>query len=183
MHAMKELPNILTIARIVLIPVILSALYLVSKTGCWVAAILFALASITDYFDGALARSLDAQTSFGRVLDPIADKLLVASTLMMLVYLDRAPLVPAILILCREIVVSGLREYLSEFKVSIPVSNLAKIKTGIQFVAILILILGQQEVVSIPLVHYFGQAALWIAAMLTIFTGFAYMKEGFKRVG
>lgn len=180
-HTMKELPNILTMIRIGLIPLVLIALAILTKAGYWIAAILFGFAILTDYFDGALARSMGAQSSFGRVLDPIADKLLVASTLMMLVYYDRAPIIPAILIVCREIIVSGLREYLSEFKVSIPVSNLAKIKTVIQFIAILILILGE-EATGITLVYHLGEIAIWVAAILTIFTGYAYLKEGFSRI-
>lgn len=178
---MKELPNILTLIRIGLIPLLLIALYMSSVTSYWVAAILFTFAILTDYLDGVLARSMGAQSSFGRVLDPIADKLLVASTLMMLVYFDRAPIIPAILIVCREIIVSGLREYLSEFKVSIPVTKLAKIKTAIQFFAILVLILGE-EATTIPLLYYVGEIALWVAALLTLFTGYAYLKEGFSRI-
>ncbi len=178
---MKELPNILTLIRIGLIPLLLIALYMSSTAGYWIAAILFAFAIITDYLDGVLARSMGAQSSFGRVLDPIADKLLVASTLMMLVYFDRAPIIPAILIVCREIIVSGLREYLSEFKVSIPVTKLAKIKTSIQFVAILVLILGE-EATKTPLLYYVGEVALWVAAILTLLTGYAYLKEGFSRI-
>jgi CDP-diacylglycerol--glycerol-3-phosphate 3-phosphatidyltransferase len=177
----KGLPNILTIIRIALIPLLLIALYASSMASYWVAALLFAFAILTDYLDGVLARSMGAQTSFGKILDPIADKLLVASTLIMLVYFDRAPVIPAILIVSREIIVSGLREYLSEFKVSIPVTKLAKIKTTIQFAAILILILGE-EATTIPFVYYVGEIALWVAAILTLFTGYVYLKEGFSRI-
>ncbi len=178
---MKELPNILTIVRIGLIPLVLVGLAIATVPAYWIAAVLFGFAILTDYFDGALARSMGAQSSFGRVLDPIADKLLVTSTLMMLIYYGRAPILPAILIVCREIIVSGLREYLSEFKVSIPVSNLAKVKTVIQFAAILILILGE-EATYIKLVYHVGEVALWVAAILTVFTGYAYLKEGFSRI-
>lgn len=178
---MKELPNILTISRIILIPLILVAFYTCSSYGIWIAAALFSIASITDYFDGALARSLNAYSSFGKILDPIADKLLVASTLMMLTYFNKAPLIPSILILCREIIVSGLREYLSEFKLNIPVSKLAKVKTFVQFLALLTLILSH-EALKIPVMYYFGYVLLWLAAILTIVTGYAYMKEGLSKV-
>jgi len=178
---MKELPNILPLIRIGLIPLVLLAIASSTYLGYWAAAILFGFAIITDYFDGALARSMGVQSSFGRILDPIADKLLVASTLITLVYYDRCPVIPAILIVCREITVSGLREYLSEFKVSIPVSSLAKLKTTIQFIAILILILGTEATNSIEL-YYVGEVLIWIASVLTLLTGYAYLREGFSRI-
>ncbi len=178
---MKELPNILTIFRILLIPILVMSFYITDDLGSWLAAIIFTFASITDYFDGVLARSLNAQSQFGRVLDPIADKLLVAATLMMLVHLGKAPVLPAILILCREITVSGLREYLAEFKLSIPVTRLAKFKTGIQFAAILILLLNER-IINVPYIDLAGKIAIWIAAILTLITGYAYCKEGFKKI-
>jgi cardiolipin synthase (CMP-forming) len=178
---MRDLPNILTVTRVAIIPVLLFVMWLDTPMTYWISAGLFGFASLTDYFDGVLARHYQAHSSFGRVLDPIADKLLVASTLMMLVYFDRAPIIPALLILCREITVSGLREYLSEFKVSMPVTNLAKVKTAIQFVAILVLILGT-EATQLTLVRVIGDVLLWVAAMLTIFTGYSYLKEGFSRL-
>lgn len=178
---MKDLPNILTVSRVGIIPILLFVMWLDTPFTYWIAATIFGLASLTDYFDGVIARHYEAHSSFGRVLDPIADKLLVASTLMMLVYFDRAPIIPAILILCREITVSGLREYLSEFKVSVPVTNLAKVKTAIQFIAILVLILGA-EATQMPFVRVVGDISLWVAAILTMFTGYAYLKEGFSRL-
>lgn len=180
-YCMKSLPNILTLFRIALIPLLLVTLYLDNVYGYWVSAILFAIASITDYFDGAVARYFNAHTSFGRILDPIADKLLVSATLMMLVSFERAPLIPAILILCREITVSGLREYLSEFKVSIPVSRLGKLKTALQFIAILVLILGDESL-NMRYVTISGELLLWVTAVLTIFTGYAYFKESMKKL-
>jgi cardiolipin synthase len=180
---MRALPNILTISRIGLIPMLLLALYVAEHVGHWVAAAIFALALLTDYFDGALARNLEAQSSFGRIWDPIADKLLTASTLIMLVGFGKAPMLPALLIICREIVVSGLREYLAEFKVSIPVSRLAKVKTFLQFTAILLLIIGQEhEGDIIAIVYYLGEICLWVAAILTLMTGYTYLKEGFTKV-
>lgn len=175
---MRELPNIITILRIALIPVIVLAFFLESQTGYWIAAGIFTFASITDYFDGALARALDAQSGFGKMLDPIADKLLVAATLMMMVYYEKAPVVPAILILCREIAVSGLREYLAEFKVSVPVTNTAKIKTTFQFIAIIVLIVSEKP----SLIYSIGEVFIWVSAILTLFTGYAYCKEGVKKI-
>lgn len=116
------------------------------------------------------------------MFDPIADKLLVGAALMMLVHLDRAPVIPAILILCREIVVSGLREYLAEFKISVPVSKLAKIKTAIQMIAIIILLLGE-KVIGLPGMDILGAFSLWIAATLTLVTGYAYLKVGLSKTG
>lgn len=181
----RDLPNILTITRVVLIPILIAGFYIApyvnGNAAHWLVAGIFTFACITDYFDGILARKFNAQSSFGRVLDPIADKLLVASTLMMLVHFDRAPIIPSILILCREITVSGLREYLAEFKVSIPVSNLAKAKTTIQFIAIIILILGQ-PVLGLKYIDTIGAISLYIAALLTLVTGYAYLKEGLKTI-
>lgn len=178
---MRDLPNILTFIRIGLIPILLIVLYLEIPLGNWLAAVLFAIASLTDFFDGMLARHYDAQTSLGRILDPIADKLLVASLLMMMVYFEKAPLIPALLILCREIIVSGLREYLAEFKVSVPVSRLAKIKTAIQFIAIFILLVGN-EGLGTRYVQMIGDIMIWVAAILTIFTGYEYFHEGFNKI-
>jgi cardiolipin synthase len=177
---MRDLPNILTLLRIGLIPLLIISFYLEGLIGHWVAAIIFTFASITDYFDGMLARALNAHSSFGRMFDPIADKLLVASALMMLVHFERAPIIPAILILCREITVSGLREYLAEFKVSIPVSNLSKVKTAIQFISVTILLLGERAI-GIPYLDLIGEISLWIAAILTLVTGYAYLKEGINK--
>lgn len=176
----KDIPNTLTILRIVLIPVLILSFYLEGQLSNWVAAIIFAFASLTDYFDGLLARRFNAHTSFGRMFDPIADKLLVAATLVMLVHTNKVHVVPAILILCREITVSGLREYLAAFKFSMPVTRLAKVKTGIQMLAIIILLLGE-EATGWPHVDFIGNIAIWLAAALTLVTGYAYLREGLKR--
>ncbi len=178
---MKELPNILTVFRILLIPILIISFYINDEIGSWLAAIIFTFASVTDYLDGMLARTLNASSHFGRILDPIADKMLVASTLMMLVHFNRAPVIPTILILCREIIVSGLREYLAKFQLSIPVTRLARVKTTIQFCAILLLLLNNREM-NIPYIDYIGQASIWIAAVLTLITGYAYCKEGFNKI-
>jgi CDP-diacylglycerol--glycerol-3-phosphate 3-phosphatidyltransferase len=178
---LKDIPNILTLMRIMLIPVMVGSFYVEDKTVHYFAAGIFIFASITDYFDGFLARKLHAQTSLGKVLDPIADKLLVASTLMMLVHFDRAPVLPTIAILCREILVSGLREYLSDIAINLPVSNFGKIKTALQMLAIIILLLGE-EGTGFKFADIFGDIMIWIAATLTLVSGYAYCKEGFKHL-
>jgi CDP-diacylglycerol--glycerol-3-phosphate 3-phosphatidyltransferase len=178
---LKELPNFLTILRIILIPVVVASFYIQGNFANYIAAAIFTFASITDYFDGYLARLLKVQSNLGKMLDPIADKLLVASTLMMLVHFDRAPIIPSIAILCREILVSGLREHLAELKISIPVTSLSKIKTAVQMVAIIVLLLGEKTT-GIPYIDYVGTLALWVAAILTLFTGYVYWKEGFKNI-
>ena len=189
---LRDVPNALTVLRVVLIPILIMAFFIEEGWGRWVVATIFTFASITDYFDGFLARKWNAYSSFGRVLDPIADKLLVASTLMMLVYERNAPIIPTILILCREITVSGLREYLAEFKVSIPVTKLAKFKTAVQFIAILLLILNDQishsyclkldTLIGSSCANLIGSTVIWIAAALTLITGYAYCKEGFRKL-
>jgi cardiolipin synthase (CMP-forming) len=177
----KDIPNILTLFRIFLIPVLVASFYLDGKTSNYVATAIFIFASITDFFDGFLAKLFKAQSNFGRMLDPIADKMLVASTLVMLIHFDRAPVLPTLAILCREILVSGMREYMAEFHVSIPVSKLAKVKTTLQMVAISVLLLGS-EVMGSMLVPRIGEVLIWIAALLTLVTGYAYCREGFKHV-
>ena len=178
---LKDLPNILTVSRVLMIPILVGAFYLDGKLSNIIAAIIFIFASITDYLDGMLARVLKAHSKFGKVLDPIADKLLVASSLVMLIHMQIAPLIPTLLILCREILVSGLREHLAEFNINLPVSKLAKWKTAMQMIAIIILILGI-PVLKFPIIIFTGMAALWIASLLTLFTGYTYCKEGFKRM-
>jgi CDP-diacylglycerol--glycerol-3-phosphate 3-phosphatidyltransferase len=175
----KNIPNILTSLRIILIPILVSAFYIDSKIAHYVAVTIFIFASITDYFDGYLARVWSVQSNFGKVLDPIADKLLVAATLMMMVDRSIAPVLPTLVILCREILVSGMREYLAELKVSLPVSHLAKIKTAAQMIAIIILLLGE-EVTGIPHTDLIGEISIWIAAILTVVTGYEYLRQGIK---
>ena len=177
----KDIPNMLTMLRIVLIPVLVASFYLDNLTGRYLAAMIFIFASVTDYFDGMLARRLDAYSNFGRMLDPIADKMLVVSTLLMIVHKDLVSVFTVIIILCREIFVSGLREYLAEFKVSLPVNGLAKVKTAVQMIAISIVLLGE-EVVKIQYTSQIGKTAIWLSAVLTLITGYAYLKEVFKHI-
>lgn len=177
----KKIPNILTSLRIILIPILISTFYFDSKIAHYLVVLIFIFASVTDYFDGFLARAWSVQSSFGKVLDPIADKLLVVSTLMMMVDRDIAPVLPTLVILCREILVSGMREYLAELKVkvSVPVSHLAKIKTATQMIAIIILLLGE-KVTGIPYANIIGKILIWTASILTVITGYEYLRQGMR---
>ena len=187
---MKSLPNILTFSRVIVIPLIIASFYISDqRVAQIVAASLFIFASITDFFDGYLARVWNAQSNLGKFLDPIADKLLVVSSLVMLIYTGRADILPSLAILLREITVSGLREFLAEIKVSVPVSKLAKIKTAVQMSAIFWLLLGTKGLglasygMGLNYVDEIANSVLWIAAGLTLFTGFAYLKSGLKHIG
>lgn len=177
----RDLPNILTLSRILVIPILVASFYFPGKMSHWIAAGLFAFASITDFFDGYLARMWKVQSRLGRFLDPIADKLLVVTAILMLVHFDRAHIIPSLAILCREILVSGLREFLAEVNVSVPVSSLSKVKTGVQMLAIFLLILGA-EGTGEEMTNITGTAALWLAAVLTVITGYAYLKAGLKHM-
>jgi CDP-diacylglycerol--glycerol-3-phosphate 3-phosphatidyltransferase len=180
------LPNILTYGRVVAVPVVVMLLFWPDNAWMrWTALCIFILAGITDFFDGYLARAWSQQSSLGRMLDPIADKLLVAAVLLMLVAdhtITSFSISAAIVILCREILVSGLREYLAELKVSVPVSRVAKWKTTLQLVALGFLIAGRAADLIVPGVTQAGLVLLWIAALLTLYTGWDYMKAGIKHV-
>ena len=183
---MTSLPNILTYSRIVAIPVVVVLMLLERPLGNWLALGVYIAACITDFLDGYLARAWGQQSSLGRFLDPIADKLLVAAVLLMLVGVDTIQglaLLPAALILCREILVSGLREFLAGAQVGVPVSQLAKWKTGLQMTVIGVLIVGDALPMfgSFTLTHI-GIAGLWVAAALTIITGADYMIAGIKHI-
>ena len=174
---MKKLPNYLTLFRVILIPILVLAFYIPGSWGAWITGTIFIFASITDFFDGYLARRYDVQSNFGRWLDPVADKLLEATAIIMLVHFNKADIFPAIAILCREILVSGLREYLAEINISVPVSKLAKIKTAIQMTAISLLLL-EAGLPDYLFAEVLGRITLWIAAVLTLITGYAYLKTG-----
>lgn len=182
----KNLPNILTITRVVLIPAIYLSLISEPFLGLWsywLAVGFYTVAGITDFFDGWLARKLDVQSGFGRMLDPIADKLMVAAVLVMLVEngtLQGVHMLAALIILSREILVSGLREYLIELRVGLPVSNLAKIKTTAQMVALGFLLSGPAGVEVLAIAAETGLGLLWIAALLTIYTGYDYLRIGVR---
>ncbi|QEK39433.1 CDP-diacylglycerol--glycerol-3-phosphate 3-phosphatidyltransferase [Candidatus Sneabacter namystus] len=170
----KYFPNTLTSLRIAAIPLIIVCFYV--EQSLWsrrVCATIFLFASITDFFDGFFARKLKAQTKLGKVLDPLADKLLVGSTLILLVKFLDVCAIPCILILCREFMVSGIREF-TPFKVSHGVQILSKIKTCLQMTAIFLLLLGSQGS-KIQIMNELGIVAIWTAAVLTIITGVFYL--------
>jgi len=181
-----SLPNILTYGRIAAIPVVVGCIYAQSIADYplwlrWVAVTIFIGAAVTDYLDGYYARIWNQQSAFGRMLDPIADKLLVASCLLMLDadgIIHGWALWAAIVILCREILVSGLREYLAALRVSVPVTKLAKWKTTIQLVAIGFLIAGEAGEAILPVTTLAGIVLLWISAIITIYTGWDYFRAG-----
>jgi len=180
MNIDKNIPNYLTIIRMLAIPIIVMSFYFDdSKFAHRLGGIVFAIASITDFFDGYLARKYNIVSSFGQMFDPIADKVLVGCVLIMLVKAGRADEVPCLLILAREFVVAGLREFLAQVQVSVPVTRLAKIKTSIQMLAITMLILGStgSGIESLDLI---GHVFLWIAAVLTLVTGYSYLKASSK---
>ena len=179
-----KLPNLLTLSRILVIPALVGAFFLRSPAANWIALSLFVAAAATDWLDGYLARARGEVSGFGRFLDPVADKLLVASALMMLVYtgqIAHLTILPALVILCREILVSGLREFLAELKVGLPVSRLAKWKTGVQMAAIGFLIVGDAGWHVIPVVEI-GTIGLWLAALLTLYTGYDYLRAGLRHM-
>lgn len=181
---LTSLPNLLTLSRIAVIPFVVGLFFLSSDWAAWTACGLFALACVTDYFDGYLARTWKQESVIGKFLDPIADKLLVAATLVMLVAVDRIAgfsVLAAVVILLREVLVSGLREYLAGLNVGMPVTRLAKWKTGIQMLALGFLIVGDHGPDKLP-VTLIGVLGLWAAAILTLITGYDYTVVGLKHM-
>ncbi len=179
-----SLPNLLTLFRIAVIPGLVFLFYMDSRTGTWLACGLFAVAAITDFLDGYVARAMRQQSALGRFLDPVADKLLVASALLMMVgfgHIGGLTILPAVVILCREILVSGLREFLAGLSISMPVSALAKWKTMIQMIAIGFLIVGDTGPDDLP-VRLIGEVGLWLAAGLTLITGYDYLRSGLRHI-
>jgi CDP-diacylglycerol--glycerol-3-phosphate 3-phosphatidyltransferase len=200
---MKQLPNFLTALRIFIIPLLVLAFYIPGMLSNVITDLLFGVAAITDYFDGYFARSMKAQSNFGKCLDPIADKLLVIVAIVMLIKfnpLNPWILFPGLVIICREVLVSGLREYLAEVNVRVPVSTLAKYKTAVQMFGIGGLLLGDNgsayvlyqwfggyiEVdIKYLLVSVIGVLAKILfssAAILTIITGYSYFRTSFKNM-
>ena len=182
-----NLPNLLTYGRVAAVPVVVGFLFWPQEPWArWSALAVYVAAAITDFFDGYFARAWSQQSSLGRMLDPIADKLLVASVLLTLAA-DRtihgANLWAAIIILCREILVSGLREYLAELRVPVPVTAVAKWKTTAQLVALGFLIAGQAGEAVLPDSVAIGLVLLWVAAILTLYTGWDYMKASYEHFG
>jgi cardiolipin synthase len=184
---LTDLPNLLTLSRIAAIPLLVGLVATRYPLADAMACIVFSAAAITDYFDGKLARSRRQQSDLGRMLDPIADKLLVAAVLMMLVGMGRLSdlaLYPAIVIMLREILVSGLREYLAGIRIGLPVTSLAKWKTGFQMGALGTLLAGDSSARLLHLafipVSVIGEAMLWVAAVLTLVTGWDYLMAGLR---
>jgi cardiolipin synthase len=187
-----SLPNLLTYGRILAVPLVALCFYLEGKLQSsdfarWSALAIFAVASLTDFLDGYLARIWHQTSNIGRMLDPIADKLLV-STCLFLLAADTEKTIAgwslwaAIIILCREILVSGLREYLAELKVSVPVTWIAKWKTTLQMLAIGFLLAGSAGDKVFPYTTDTGLVLLWIAALITLYTGYDYFRAGLKHI-
>ncbi|MGC1466580.1 MAG: CDP-diacylglycerol--glycerol-3-phosphate 3-phosphatidyltransferase [Pseudolabrys sp.] len=182
------LPNLLTYGRIVAVPAVVACLYWQALLGGglwlrWLALAIFIVAAVTDFFDGYLARAWHQQSALGRMLDPIADKLLVSASLLMLAAdgtIRGWTLWAAIIILCREILVSGLREFLAELRVSVPVTRLAKWKTAGQMIAVGFLLAGKAGDLVIPHVTLVGLTLLWLSALLTLYTGWDYFRAGLR---
>ena len=177
-----KIPNYLTIGRIIIVPIFVFTFYLPGFYGDVIPFALFLIASFTDFLDGLLARMFKEESKLGELLDPIADKIIVVTALVLLVKNDtisNTNIIAAIIILCREILVSGLREYLAKFKLKMPVSQLAKVKTFLQMFSISILLAGNSG--DKLLGGYgldIGIALLWLSAILTIYTGYDYIKKG-----
>jgi cardiolipin synthase (CMP-forming) len=185
---LTDLPNVLTLSRIAAIPLMVALVAIRTPLGDLGACVVFSIAAITDYFDGMLARARRQQSDLGRMLDPIADKLLVAAALMVLVAHHRVSslgVYPAIVIMLREILVSGLREYLAGIRIGLPVTRLAKWKTGFQMGALGTLLAGNTTagLVGLPWlpVSAIGEAMLWGAAALTLITGWDYLTAGWRQ--
>ena len=184
---LTDLPNVLTLSRIAAIPLLVVLVALGRPATDLGACLVFSIAAITDYFDGKLARDRRQQSDLGRMLDPIADKLLVGAALMMLVGTGRLGtwgLYPAVVIMLREILVSGLREYLAGVRVGLPVTRLAKWKTGVQMAALGTLLAGDATaaLIGVPWLPAaaIGAAMLWAAALLTLVTGWDYLTAGLR---
>lgn len=181
-------PNLLTVSRILVIPLLVGMFWVEGEVARWVTLALFIAAGVTDYLDGVVARSMGKSSNFGRFLDPVADKLLVSAILIMLVWRDEISglmILPALVILCREIMVSGLREFLAGIKVGVPVSKLAKWKTGMQMTALGFLIVGKAGPVffhPVATTVAIGELLLLIAAILTIITGYDYLRAGLSHI-
>ena len=182
---LKKIPNLLTIGRIILVPFFVLAFYLPGFYGDLTACVLFVIASFTDFLDGMLARMLGEESKLGELLDPIADKIIVATALILLVMdgtIRHYEVVAAIIILTREILISGLREFLAKGQIKLPVSNLAKLKTFLQMVAISLLLTGETGNKILSFQDYNAQTIgiilLWLSAFLTLFTGYEYLRKG-----
>lgn len=176
-----NVPNALTLMRIFVIPIIIILLYMPQSWAVWVSCGLYILAAVTDFLDGYYARKMNLVSDFGRFLDPIADKILVGCLLVVLAAVDRLDgfwIISAVVILVREFLVAGLREYLGPKNITIPVTNMAKWKTTVQMVALGFLIVGDYGDVIVPNTLLIGQVGLGIAAVMTAVTGWNYLRIG-----
>ena len=180
-----KIPNILTIVRIIIVPIFVFSFYLPGFYGDIIPFILFIVASFTDFLDGLLARMFKEESKLGELLDPIADKIIVAAALILLVMdgtIKNFEVIAAIIILTREILISGLREFLAKGQIKLPVSNLAKLKTFLQMFSISILLTGETGKRVINFQDYDAQTIgiilLWLSAFLTLFTGYEYLRKG-----
>jgi len=180
-----KMPNILTIGRIIIVPIFVFSFYLPGFYGDIIPFILFIVASFTDFLDGLLARMFKEESKLGELLDPIADKIIVAAALILLVMngtIKNFEVIAAIIILTREILISGLREFLAKGQIRLPVSNLAKLKTFLQMFAISILLTGETGKKIINFQDYDSQTIgiilLWLSAFLTLYTGYEYLRKG-----
>ena len=183
--ALTSLPNLLTLSRILAIPIVVASFYVHGDFARWFACALFSAAGVTDWLDGHMARRWAQQSELGRFLDPIADKLLVASCLLMLAADDTIKgwsILAAIVILCREILVSGLREFLADLRVSVPVTQLAKYKTTVQMVAVGFLIAGEAGDKVLPPTTDIGLTLLWLSAIFTLYTGWDYFRAAVRHL-
>ena len=184
MAKIYTIPNIITFIRIFLIPIILYLLFSENPNIVLIAGLLFIVSSVSDYFDGYLARTLNQSSKLGTLLDPIADKLLIASVIVVLVdtgVISNIHVVPALIILLREIAISGLREFLAKLNTDMPVSKLAKYKTTFQMVSLSILIISLGFELN-DLLWNIGLITLWIAAIITLLSGYNYMVKGLKHI-
>ena len=187
---MLTLPNLLTLSRIFAVPILVFLLWRPAPLDYAITFVLYAIVGITDYFDGYLARAQGLTSRLGQFLDPIADKIMVVAVLIMLISSRKANPIPevegfhiiaALVILLRELIVSGLREFLAPLNVSMPVSRLAKWKTAFQMIALGALILGG-ALPHMPWVHEVGLFSLWVAAALTMITGYDYLRVGIRHM-
>ena len=182
---LKKIPNILTIGRIIIVPFFVLAFYLPGFYGDLTAFVLFVIASFTDFLDGMLARMMGQESKLGELLDPIADKIIVATALILLVMsgtIRQYEVIAAIIILTREILISGLREFLARGQIKLPVTNLAKLKTFLQMIAIALLLTGETGNKILNFQDYNAQTIgiilLWLSAFLTLYTGYEYLRKG-----
>ena len=185
MIILRKIPNILTIGRIIIVPFFVLAFYLPGFYGDLTACVLFVIASFTDFLDGMLARMMGEESKLGELLDPIADKIIVATALILLVMsgiIKHYEVIAAIIILTREILISGLREFLARGQIKLPVTNLAKLKTFLQMIAIALLLTGETGNKILNFQDYNAQTIgiilLWLSAFLTLYTGYEYLRKG-----